>query len=97
VKNKYPRRMTYTQWRRTPFRMRHWLVGLAINDQFRYWRSCADPRCRRARRCQDYECYWRRLQELPFEEQMRVRAAAGPLAKILWIGSSKGSEGRPVY
>jgi hypothetical protein len=37
------------------------------------------------------------LQEMPFDEQMRVRAAAGPLAKILRIGSSKGSEGRPVY
>lgn len=97
MKHKYPRGMTYTQWRRTPFRVRHRLVGLAINDHFRYWRSCADPRCRRARGCQDYACYWRRLQEMPFEEQMRVRAAAKPLTKILAIGSNKGSEGRPVF
>jgi hypothetical protein len=34
---------------------------------------------------------------MPFDEQMRVRAAAAPLAKILWIGSRKGSEGRPLY
>ncbi len=94
---KYPRGMTLTQWRRTPFRIKHPLVGLAINDTLRYWRSCPDPRCRRARACWDYQCYWRRLQRLPFAEQMRVRKAAEPLAKLLWIGSGKGSEGRPLY
>lgn len=97
MKNKYPQGMTYTQWRRTPFRVRHRLVGRAINDRFGYWRSCADARCRRARACQDYTCYWRRLQDKPFDEQMRIRTAAAPLAKILWIGCNKGSEGRPLY
>jgi hypothetical protein len=89
--------MTFTQWRRTPYRVKHRLVGLALNDRFGYWRSCPDRRCRRARRCQDYQCYWRRLQPLPFEEQMRVRGAAKPLAKLLYIGSSQGAEGRPLY
>ena len=97
MKNKHPQGMTYTQWRRTPFRVRHRLVGLTINNRLRYWRSCADARCRRARGCQGYECYWRRLYEMTFDEQMRVRAAPEPLAKILWIGCSKGSEGRPRY
>jgi hypothetical protein len=89
--------MTFTEWRRTPFRIRHRLIGVWINDRFRHWRSCADPRCRRARSCQDHACYWRRLATMSFDEQMRVRKAAEPLAKLLWIGSSLGSEGRPRY
>jgi hypothetical protein len=97
MKKRYPQGMTYTQWRRTPYRIKHRLVGLALNDQFRYWRTCADARCRRARACQDFECYWRRLNEMPLEEQMRVRAAARPLVELLGIGSTKGSEGRWLY
>lgn len=97
MKPKYPFGMTLTQWRRTPFRTKHWMVGLTLNNLFRYWRTCADNRCRRARKCQDFKCYWRRLQQLPFDEQMRVRTAADPIKKLLWIGSSKGSEGRPLY
>jgi hypothetical protein len=31
---------------------------------------------------------------MSLEEQKRVRAAAEPLAKLLGIGSTKGSEGR---
>jgi hypothetical protein len=97
VKGKYPQRMNYTQWRRTPWRIKHRLVGLAINNQFGYWRTCADARCRRARGCQDYQCYWQRLKKLPFDEQMRVRMAAKPMATLLAIGSARGSEGRPIY
>jgi hypothetical protein len=95
---KYPQGMSYTQWRRTPWRVKHRLVGVALNNMFGYWRSCADARCRRARCCQDYECYWRRLQKLSsFDEQMRVRDAAAPVAKLLRIGSTRGSEGRPLF
>jgi hypothetical protein len=97
MKGKYPQGMTYTQWRRTPWRAKHRLVGAAINDRFGYWRSCAAARCRRARSCQDYECDWRRLQKLSFAEQMRVRDAAAPMAKLLYIGSTLGSEGRPLF
>ncbi len=97
MKGKYPQRKTYTAWRRTPFRIRHRLIGVSINDRFRTWHSCADARCRRARSCQDYECYWRRLETMSLDEQMRARKAAEPLAKLLWIGSSKGSEGWPLY
>jgi len=97
MQGKYPRGMSYTQWRRTPFRMRHRLVGYAINNLLRHWRSCADARCRRAHACQDYECYWRRLEQMPYEEKKRVRAAAKPLAETLWIGCCKGSEGRWLY
>jgi len=94
MKPNYPQNMTFTQWRRTPFRSRHRLLGLMINNHFRYWRSCADARCRRARGCQDYLCYWRRLEKMPFDDAQRVRGVAAPLAKLLWIGCTKGSEGR---
>jgi hypothetical protein len=92
MKGKYPRGMTYTQWRRTPYRTKHAIVGVALNDLFGHWRSCPDHRCRRARRCRDYRCYWRRLSQLPHEEQMRLRTRAEPLAKLLSIGSGQGSE-----
>jgi hypothetical protein len=97
MKGKYPGGMTLTQWRRLPFMARHRLVGLTLNAQFGYWRSCADARCRRARTCQDYTCYWRRMRPLSHEEMMRVRGLAEPLEKILWIGSRKGSQGRPLF
>ena len=93
----YPRGMTFTQWRRLPFRTRHRLIGVMINDHLGHWRSCRDARCRRARSCQDYECYWRRLREIPFEESLNVRAAVKPFAQLLWIGSNRGSEGKPLY
>ena len=85
------------QWRRTPFRIRYRLLAFAINNALGHWRSCADRRCRRARGCQDHECYWRRLEQMTYEEQMRMREAAAPLAKLLWIGCIKGSEGRPRF
>jgi hypothetical protein len=40
---------------------------------------------------------WRRLEQMTYEEQMRMREAAAPLAKLLWIGCIKGSEGRPRF
>jgi hypothetical protein len=97
MKPKYPGGMTFTQWRRTPYRIKHRLVGVAINGRFGYWRSCPDPRCRRARQCQDYDCYWRRLDEMAVDDRSRVRKAAEPLAKLVWIGSSKGAERLPLF
>jgi hypothetical protein len=95
---KYPNGMRSMQWRRTPFRVRHRPLAFAINNALGHWRSCADRRCRRARGCQDHECYWRRLEQMTYEEQqMRMREAAAPLAKLLWIGCIKGSEGRPRF
>ncbi|MGC1777483.1 MAG: hypothetical protein WBB34_06010 [Xanthobacteraceae bacterium] len=95
---KFPGRMTFTQWKRTPWRQKHRLLGLTLNTRvFRYWRDCADARCRRARACQDHECYWRRLQKLPDDERSRVRTKAEPWTKLLWHGSPKGSEGRMRY
>ena len=96
---KFPGRMTYTQWKRTPFRQKHRLLGLTLNTRvFRYWRDCDDARCRRARTCQDHECYWRRLQKLPnTDEVSRVRKKAESWTWLLWQGSSKGSEGRMRY
>jgi hypothetical protein len=95
---KYPGRMTLTQWRRTPFRKKHRLVGIALNNHLRYWRDCADARCRRARSCQDFECYWRRMAKLPTDDaKVKMRSLAAPWTKLLWIGSAKGSEGRMLY
>jgi hypothetical protein len=95
---KYPGRMTLTQWRRTPFRLKHRLVGLAINNHFGFWRDCKAARCRRARSCQDYQCYWRRLAALPsLEEQFRVREKVKPWDKLLGIGSTRGFEGMSLY
>jgi hypothetical protein len=34
---------------------------------------------------------------MPIEDAQRVRAAAAPLAKLLWIGCSKGAEGRQRF
>jgi hypothetical protein len=89
--------MTFTEWRRTPYAIKHRLVGIAINGQFGYWRRCADRRCRRARQCQDYMCYWRRLDKLPVDDRSRVRKAAEPLTKLLWPGSSKGMQRLPLF
>jgi hypothetical protein len=77
--------------------VRHWQVGRAINNALRYWQSCANARCRRARACQDFTCYWRRLQALSFEDAPQVRKRAEPLAKLLSIGCTLGAESRPLY
>jgi hypothetical protein len=63
----------------------------------RYWQSCMNANCRRARACQNFACYWRRLQELSFEDAAQVRKRVEPLAKLLSIGCTKGAEGRPLY
>ncbi len=96
---KFSGRMTYTQWRRTPFRKKHRLLELTLNTRvFRYWRDCDDARCRRARSCQDHECYWRRLSKLPTTDAVsRVRTRAESWTWLLLEGSSKGSEGRMLY
>jgi hypothetical protein len=71
---------------------------LALNDQFRYWQSCSDRRCRRARICQDYKCYWRRWHALKTpDEVLTMRTRARPLAKLLEIGPSRNTEHLPLY
>ncbi len=96
---KFPGRMTYPQWVRTPYRKKHRLLGLTLNTRvFRYWRDCDDARCRRARACRDHECYWRLLQKLPTTDDMaRVRKRAESWTWLLSVGSPKGSEGRMRY
>jgi hypothetical protein len=37
------------------------------------------------------------IAKLPFNEQMRIRDAAAPMAKLLCIGSTKGADGRPLF
>jgi len=95
---RYPGRTSFTQWRRTPYRKKHRLVGIVINNYLRHWRDCEDARCRRARSCQDHECNWQRLETLAtFDERMRVREQTGRWKRLLSIGSSKGSEGSKQY
>jgi hypothetical protein len=98
MKTKYPQGMTYTQWRDTPYRIKHRLIGLAINDQFGFWKTCADRRCRRARLCQDYQCYWRRWHALKTSDDvLAMRSRAQPLAKLLNIGPSKNTRNLWLY
>lgn len=97
MKGKFPGGMRLAQWSRLPFRLKHKLVGIALNDRFGYWRDCPNGRCRRARSCQDYHCYWRRKHALPDAEQDRVCKAAEPLVELLWVGITKGSEGLSFY
>ena len=96
---KFPGRMTYTQWQRTPFRQKH-----------RHARNRAQhqgvPLLARLRR--------RALPPRPLvpgsrmllaaaaktadtEEVSRVRKRAESWTWLLWEGSSKGSEGRKPY
>jgi hypothetical protein len=82
MKTRYPGGMSYTEWKRTPFRVRHRLVGFAINNMLRYWRSCGNANCRRARACQNFACYWRRLQELSFEDAAQHKGRGRPSALL---------------
>jgi hypothetical protein len=41
---------------------------------------------------------WRRLAALPsLDDQLRVREKLEPWRKLLWIGSTRGSEGMSLY
>jgi hypothetical protein len=97
VKTRYPLRMTYTQWRRTPYRQKYWMVGLALCDLLGHWRSCSDNRCRRARRCQNYRCYWKRRNQMSEAERRKADGLAKSLKEMLRIGSTRGSEGLWLY
>ena len=91
---KYPYRMTFTQWRRLPYRRKHWLIAQAQCDLLGYWRDCAKARCRRVRQCQfPQPCYWGRKQATPPAEWVKADARCKPLRELMRIGSTKGSEG----
>lgn len=91
---RYPARMTFTQWRRLPYRQKHWLIAQAQCDLLGYWRDCAKLRCRRARGCQfPQPCYWDRKQATPPAEWAKADARCKPLRELMRIGSTKGSEG----
>jgi hypothetical protein len=91
---KYPRRMTFTQWRRLPYRQKHWLVAQAQCDLLGYWRDCANLRCRRHRRCQSpHPCYWDRKSKLTAAELTTLNKLCQPLRDLTKIASTRGSEG----
>jgi hypothetical protein len=91
---KYPRRMTFSQWRRVPYREKHWLIAQAQCDLLGYWRECAKLRCRRERRCLFPDpCYWDRKQAMPKADWAAADAVCKPLRELMRIGSTKGSEG----
>lgn len=91
---RYPRRMTLTQWRRTPYRQKHMIVAQAQCDLLGYWRDCNKARCRRARSCVfPHPCYWERKAKLSDAERARMDALCKPLRALMRFGSTRGSEG----
>jgi hypothetical protein len=91
---KYPRRLTDAEWRRLPYRHRHFYLAHAQCDLLGYFRDCAKQRCRRGRTCWDpLDCYWERKRRMSEAEIARMDALCAPLRALLPIGSSKGSEG----
>jgi hypothetical protein len=91
---KYPRRMTFSQWRRVPYRQKHWLIAQAQCNLLGYWRDCAKARCRRVRRCLVPDsCYWDRKQAMSKADWVTADAACKPLRELMRIGSRRGSEG----
>jgi hypothetical protein len=90
----FPRRMTFTQWRRLPYRHRHWYLAQMQCTLLGYWRDCAKPRCHRARKCLYPDpCYWNRKQAMPAADWAKAEAACRPLRDLLGVGSTKGAEG----
>jgi hypothetical protein len=91
---RFPLRMTFTQWRRLPYRYRHAYLAQAQCTLLGYWRDCAKRRCRRAQRCLFPDpCYWDRKSAMPAAEWAKADAACRPLRELLNIGSMKRSEG----
>jgi hypothetical protein len=91
---RFPRRMTFAQWRRLPYRYRHAYLAQAQCTLLGHWRDCAHRRCRRAHRCLvPQPCYWDRKRAMTAADWARAEAACQPLRALLSIGSLKGSEG----
>jgi len=91
---RFPRRLTFTQWRRLPFRVRHAYLAEAQCNLLGYWRDCAAARCRRARRClTPLDCYWERKNAMSAEDWAKAEAVCRPLQELLHIGSCQGAEG----
>jgi hypothetical protein len=91
---RFPRRMTFTQWRRVPYRQKHWLIAQAQCDLLGYWRGCADRRCRRKRHCRSpHPCYWDHKAEMSDAQRAHADAVCKPLRDLMDIGSSRGAEG----
>jgi hypothetical protein len=90
----YLRRMTRKQQSMLPYRYRHAYVAQAQCTLLGYWRDCAKPRCRRARRClEPHPCYWDRKRAMSPAEWANADAACRPVRALLSIGSLKDSEG----
>jgi hypothetical protein len=91
---RFPRRATFSQWRRLPYRTRWWYLAEAQCTLLGYWRDCSKKSCRRARRCQcPQPCYWDRKRLLSDQQRKEMDKACEPLRALLRIGfSSKGSE-----
>ena len=95
---KYPRRMTLTQWRRLPYRDRHWYLAEAQCNRLGHWRDCTKTRCRRTRGCWvPHECYWVRRRRMSEAQIARMDALCAPLRALLGIGSRQGADRLPRF
>jgi hypothetical protein len=91
---KYPRRMTYSEWRRLPYLDRYWFVAQAQCTLLGYWRDCPKPFCRRLQQCKfPHPCYWDRKRQMSDEEKKQMDKVCAPPRALLKIGSSKRSQG----
>ena len=89
MKGKYPGGMTYTQWRRLPYKERHAWVTRAECDLLGYWATCKKhKRCRRDRTCRGYvfDCYYKRRETMSPAEIARDDTKCAPLHAMLKIG-----------
>jgi hypothetical protein len=95
---KYPRRRTFTQWRRIPYRKKHAIIAQAQCTLLGYWRDCAKSRCRRARSCLfPHPYYWDHKHQMSDAERARADAVCEPLRDLMYIGSRRGSEGLSLF
>ena len=96
---KFPGRMTYTQWKRTPFRRNIACSGSRSTPECSATGAIATTRAAAApARARITNAIGGGLRKLPnTDEVSRVRKRAESWTWLLWEGSSKGSEGRKLY
>ncbi len=90
MRNKYPGRRTFRQWRLLSDKERHAWVTQEKCDRLGCWALCGKKkRCRRHRSCRgdQFDCYWSRRQKMSPAECARDDARCADLDALLGIGA----------